>query len=175
MYLFWRMRNLLFIIGLFLLLGCTKGHKYEDLFEITVSSWKDGLNDRNGADYVKLWVNDTLLFSDTFHVRYNYCIRETRSYFRMETATLHKMNRDSVKLRIRFITLDSVLFGSRHAVDTTFWYRIDNIPYLNIDFYRQLIFILVNRKNRTVRQSFFQTDMGEMNIFNNTRIQRTGK
>lgn len=143
------MRNVLFIIGLFLLLGCTKGHKHEDLFEITVSSWKDKLNDRNGADYVKLWVNDTLLFIDTFHVRYNYSIRETRSYFRMETATLHKMNRDSIKLRIRFITLDSVLFGSRHAVDTIFRYRIDNIPYMNIDFYRQLNYFRIMDPIRT--------------------------
>ena len=137
MYLSWHMRNILFIIGLFLLLGCTKGHKHEDLFEITVSSWKDKLNDRNGADYVKLWVNDTLLFSDTFHVRYDYNIRVTWSYFRMKIATICKSKRDSIKLRIRFITLDSVLFGSRHAVDTTFRYRIDNTPYMNINFYRE--------------------------------------
>ena len=131
------MRNILFIIGIVLLIGCMRTPPKEELFKITANSWKYTFADRNGEDYIRLWVNDTLLFSDTFHVRYNDSIRETWDDFRMEIATIRKTNQDSIKLRVRFITLDSVLFGNRYAVDTTFRYRIDNIPYMNINFFRE--------------------------------------
>ena len=55
----------------------------------------------------------------------------------MKVATIHKFNRDSVKIRVRLVSLDSILFAGHRAVDTTFRYRIDNIPYMNINFYRE--------------------------------------
>lgn len=136
---FKEMRKLLFVVvALFLLLACAKNNRIEDSVDITVSSWDHIFNDRNGEDYVRLWVNDTLLFSDTFHVNYVDSIRETWYEINMKVATIHKFNRDSVKIRVRLVSLDSILFAGHHAVDTTFRYRIDNIPYMNIDYFRQL-------------------------------------
>ena len=133
------MRKLLFVIvAVLLLLACTKGNRSEDSVGISVSSWNHVSNDRNGEDYVRLWVNDTLLFSDTFHVEYIDSIQDTWLDYNMKVATIHKFNRDSVKIRIRLVSLDSILFAGHHAVDTTFRYRIDNIPYMNIDYFRQL-------------------------------------
>lgn len=134
------MRKILFFVGaLLFLVACAKSNnKGEDSVDITVSSWNHISNDRNGEDYVKLWVNDTLLFSDTFHVEYIDSIQDTWLDYKMKVATIHKFNRDSVKIRVRLVSLDSILFAGHHAVDTTFRYRIDNIPYMNIDYFRQL-------------------------------------
>ena len=121
-----------------MLLACTNRNKGKDFVDITVSSWNHILNDRNGEDYIRLWVNDTLLFSDTFHVDYVLSLRETWYDFRMKVATVPKMNRDSIKIRIKLISLDSILFAGRSFVDTTFRYRIDNIPYMDIDYFRKL-------------------------------------
>ena len=120
-----------------MLLACTNRNKGKDFVDITVSSWNHILNDRNGEDYVRLWVNDTLLFSDTFHVDYVLSLRETWYDFRMKVATVPKMNRDSIKIRIKLISLDSILFAGRYFVDTTFRYRIDNISCLVISRYRK--------------------------------------
>ena len=133
------MKKVLYFIGVFLfLLACTKRDKSENYVDITISSWNHTINDRNGEDYVKLWVNDTLLFSDTFYVGYIDSLPETWYNIAMKAASICKTNRDSVKIRIRLIALDSVLFAGQYAVDTTFRYRIDNIPYMNIDYYREL-------------------------------------
>lgn len=127
------MKKILFIIGLFfLLLACTKSNRSEEYVSIMVDTWD---SHRNGKDYVRLWVNDTLLFSDTFHINYVDSIPETW-HNRMEIATIPKSNQDSIKIRVRLVTLDSVLFAGHHAVDTTFRYRIDNIPYVSIAYWR---------------------------------------
>lgn len=131
------MKKILFVIGaFFVFLACTKGHKDEDSVDIIVRSWNQKLNDRNGEDYVKLWVNDTLLFSDTFHVSYVDSIHNGWYDMIMKVATIPKTNQDSIKIRVRLVSLDSVLFAGQHAVDTTFRYRIDNIPYVSIAYWR---------------------------------------
>jgi hypothetical protein len=50
----------------------------------------------------------------------------------MQVAIFEKEGRDSVKIRIRAIALDSVLFGDKRVMDSTFHYRIDNIPGMTI-------------------------------------------
>lgn len=114
-----------------MLLACTDRNKSKDSVEIQVSSLDPELYARNGADYVKLWVNDTLLFCDTFRVN-------CADSFRMKVATVHKTNIDSIKIRLQLMSLDSILFSGQRIVDTTFFYRIDSIPYITIDYYREL-------------------------------------
>lgn len=46
----------------------------------------------------------------------------------MHLADIEKKNRDCLKIRIRAISLDSILFGNKRVLDSTFYYRIDCIP-----------------------------------------------
>ena len=126
-----------------MLLACTNRNKGKDFVDITVSSWNHRYNDRNGEDYVRLWVNDTLLFSDTFHIDYVDSLPETWHNIEMKVATIPKVKQDSVRIRVRLIALDSILFAGKYAVDTIFFYRIDRIPYMNIDYYRELNYFRV--------------------------------
>ena len=126
------MRNTLLFIGIFFLfLACNKSDINQNFVDIQVHSLYREIGDRNGKDYVRLWVNDTLLFSDTIHTTLT-------APCRMKAATILKSHRDSVKIRVRLVSLDSVLFADKHAVDTTFRYMLNNIPYLAIDYYREL-------------------------------------
>ena len=127
-------RGIFIFLGILLLLTCCVSEvSKHDRFSISVLSRKKGYQDRNGNDYIKLWVNDSLLFSGVYYNRFN---EETLDYFDeflgMEVASFDKKE-DSIKIRVRIISLDSVLFyNGRHAVDTSFTYRIDNIPEMTI-------------------------------------------
>lgn len=133
------MRKILIFIGVFFwFLSCTQNNEKDNSVSITIETWDHKSADRNGEDYIKLWVNDTLLYSDTYQVDYIDSLPETWYNSRMKVATIPKMNWDSVKIRVRLISLDSVLFAGRYAVDTTFNYRLNNIPCIHIDYYRQL-------------------------------------
>ena len=123
-------RGIFIFLGILLLLTCCVSEvSKHDRFSISVLSRKKGYQDRNGNDYIKLWVNDSLLFSGVYLNRFNDTILDySDDVLGMEVATIDKKE-DSIKIRIRMISLDSVLFyNNRHAVDTTFTYRIDNIP-----------------------------------------------
>lgn len=56
-------------------------------------------------EHINLWVHDT------FYIDYVDSLPETWYDFRMEAASICKTNRDSVKIGIRLITLDSVVFS----------------------------------------------------------------
>ncbi|WP_321333083.1 hypothetical protein [uncultured Bacteroides sp.] len=134
-----------FLIGIFLLfLGCTKNVNIKKPFFIYVNCKDSIWNDRNGEDYIKLWVNDSLLFSGTYYTNY---IDSTQTNLDdalgMKVATIDKANRDSIKIRIRLVSLDSVLFANKRVMDTTFCYRINNIPWLAIGDSRRQGFFLV--------------------------------
>lgn len=123
-------RGIFIFLGILLLLTCCVSEvSKHDRFSISVLSRKKGYQDRNGNDYIKLWVNDSLLFSGVYYNRFN---EETLDYFDeflgMEVASFDKKE-DSIKIRVRIISLDSVLlYNNRYAIDTSFFYRIDNIP-----------------------------------------------
>lgn len=125
-------RGIFIFLGILLLLTCCVSEvSKHDRFSIRVLCLCDGYGyeGRNGNDYIKLWVNDSLLFSGAYLNRFNdVTLDYFDDYLGMEVATIDKKE-DSIKIRIRMISLDSVLFyNDRHAVDTTFTYRIDNIP-----------------------------------------------
>lgn len=75
-----------------------------------------------------------MLFSNTYYTNY---IDSTQgnlddAVMGMRIAMIDKANRDSLKIRIRVISLDSVLFGNKRVMDSTVFYRIDNIPGITI-------------------------------------------
>jgi hypothetical protein len=97
-------------------------------------------NKRNGKDYIKLWVNDSLLFKGPYFTNY---IEETEEniddVWGMEVTTLSKKdNGDSIKIAIRLIALDNQSFGGKKVINTTFKYRIDNIPGIAISYPREI-------------------------------------
>ena len=123
-------RGIFIFLGILLLLTCCVSEvSKHDRFSIRVSCLYNGYQGRNGKDYIKLWVNDSLLFSGVYLNRFNDTILDySDDVLGMEVASFDKKE-DSIKIRVRIISLDSVLFyNNRHAVDTTFTYRIDNIP-----------------------------------------------
>jgi hypothetical protein len=109
------------------MLGCTK--KDENNFFIEITSFnKQGL-ERDSKDYIRCWINDSLIFNGLYKTYYD---SAWDTYYGTEVANFDKRGRDSIKIKIRLITLDSLLFGNKKVVDTTFFYRMDSIPGISI-------------------------------------------
>ena len=111
--------------------------KSKKSFFILVNLWS---NDRSGKDYIKLWVDDSLLFKGPYYTNY---IEETEEniddVWGMEVASLIKQNyRDSIRIAIKIIALDDQLFSGKRVIDTTFKYRTDNIPGIAISYPREI-------------------------------------
>lgn len=122
------MRKILLFLGLFFCFSCCV-QKQEDTLLIQVKCRNRNVFDRNGEDYIKLWINDTLMFRGVYQVNTKDSID---AFYGMPVAVINKFNRDSLKIRIRITSLDSVLFGKKQVIDSVFYYPIDSIPELVI-------------------------------------------
>lgn len=122
------MRKILLFLGLFFCFSCCV-QKQEDTLLIQVTCSNRNVFDRNGEDYIKLWINDTLMFRGVYQVNTKDSID---AFYGMPVAVINKFNRDSLKIRIRITSLDSVLFGKKQVIDSVFYYPIDSIPELVI-------------------------------------------
>lgn len=122
------MRKILLFLGLFFCFSCCV-QKQEDTLLIQVKCRNRNVFDRNGEDYIKLWINDTLMFRGVYQVNTKDSID---AFYGMPVAVINKYNRDSLKIRIRITSLDSVLFGKKQVIDSEFYYPIDSIPELVI-------------------------------------------
>lgn len=115
-----------FICLLLLFSGCAEHSRINNEFIIRVDC---GYKERNGKDYVKCWINDSLWFKGTYFNRFNDI---TLDYFEdcygMTVASFDKTGRDSIKVKIRIISLDTLRYLGQKVIDTTFLYQIDNIP-----------------------------------------------
>ena len=121
------MRRCIFtFMSLFLLLtGCIHSIP-QDSFVIRVDT---GYGERNGKDYIKCWIDDSLFFEGTYINRFNdITLEHFEDCYGMEVARFNKKNRDSAKIKIRVISLDTVLYVGKKVIDTTFLYQINNIP-----------------------------------------------
>ncbi|WP_297328380.1 hypothetical protein [uncultured Bacteroides sp.] len=122
------MRNgiLTFICLLLLLVGCAEHSRTNEDFIIRVGC---NASERSGKNYIKCWINDSLWFKGTYVNKFN---DETLEHFEecygMPVATFDKTNIDSIKVKIRVISLDTLHYMGKQVIDTTFLYRIDNIP-----------------------------------------------
>ncbi|WP_321333064.1 hypothetical protein [uncultured Bacteroides sp.] len=129
------MKKLVFLLLSAIFLSCcsrTKMKPEKDSFFIRVNLV---YNDRSGKDYIKLWVNDSLLFKKSYFT--NYTEENIDDIWGMRVANLRKKkNEDSIRIAIRLIALDDQLFSGKRVIDTTFKYRIDNIPGIVISYAR---------------------------------------
>ena len=91
-------RIFIFIIILAMLVACIGHLDSENDFMIRVGT---GFKERTGKDYIQCWVND---------------------------SRFDKSGYDSLKIKIRVTSLDTVLYCGKRVIDSTFRYRIDNIP-----------------------------------------------
>ena len=121
------MRKYIFIlISLLLFSCCIKRKSQDNTFYMYVSLGGDV---RSGKDYIKCWIDDSLLFSGVYRDKYNANVIEYMGdYLGMELPCFNKSNKDSVKIKLRLISLDSLLFEGKKIIDTTFSYQITNIP-----------------------------------------------
>lgn len=119
-------RIFIFLSLLALLAGCLERSIPSNDFIIRVFT---DFKERTGKDSVQCWVNDTLVF-DSLYV--NMSDDQNLIYYDdwlgMEVASFDKKGYDSIKIRIRVTSLDTVLYCGRRTIDSTFRYRIDNIP-----------------------------------------------
>lgn len=122
-------------IPLLVALTCCAPEKcnQEECFIVDLECSYKTATDRNGKDYVLCWVNDSLMFSGFYTTTHD------SRYFMdcgPDIAKFDKTGLDSVKIKICLLSTDSVLFAGQKAVDTTFFYRIDNIPRISIVAFR---------------------------------------
>ena len=98
-------RIFIFIIMLAMLVGCIDHSISKNDFMIRVDT---GYKERTGKDYIQCWVNE--------------------DWLGMEITRFDKSGYDSLKIKIRVTSLDTVLYRGKRVIDSTFRYRIDNIP-----------------------------------------------
>lgn len=140
------MKKCIFIILVgFLLVSCQSTPK-EDFLSIVVDSpydnWRsNNWNGRNGKDYIKLWLNDSLIFSGLYFTEYNDTLpgvlvhpKDLKDILGMTIAVLNKKElnyKDSLKARLRFVSLDGLPNERPVFIDSTFiFYPIDSISSL---------------------------------------------
>lgn len=125
------MKKVIFIfLGCILLFSfCTKRKKElnKNPFYILVNLFD---NSRSGKDYIKLWINDSLFFSGSYFT--NFSEKNIDDIWGMEVASFDKQDKDSIKIKLRLISLDTIFFSGKKIVDTTFYYKIENIPGISI-------------------------------------------
>jgi len=120
----------LIILGCLVLSSCVKRGENSNQNSFSILIALKGEEARNGKDYIKLWVDDTLKFSGSYHIRYSE--GDLDDIWGMEIASINKGNKSKIKIKLKLISLDSVLFLGKRIVDTTFNYDIHNIPCISI-------------------------------------------
>lgn len=128
----------MFVITIFLLLFACQSKPSKDLLSIVINSPSKEWNGRNDKDYIKLWLNDSLIFSDTYFTEYNDTLSDRfvppekiKDLLGMTIAELNKKKqsyKDSLKVRLRLVTLDGLPGENPIVIDSTFFFHpIDSI------------------------------------------------
>lgn len=119
-------RIFIFIIMLAMLVGCIDHSISKNDFMIRVDT---GYKERTGKDYIQCWVNDSLVFNGLYVNKTDDQILDYHEdWLGMEITRFDKSGYDSLKIKIRVTSLDTVLYRGKRVIDSTFRYRIDNIP-----------------------------------------------
>ena len=119
-------RIFIFIIILSMLVACIGHLDSENDFMIRVGT---GFKERTGKDYIQCWVNDSLVFNGLYVNKTDDQILDYHEdWLGMEITRFDKSGYDSLKIKIRVTSLDTVLYCGKRVIDSTFRYRIDNIP-----------------------------------------------
>ena len=120
-------RIFIFVVISTMLIGCINDVIIENSFIIQVDT---GYKERTGKDYIKCWINDSLVFAGRYANKSDdkKLIYYEDDWLGMEIVRFDKSGYDSLKIKIRVISLDTVLYQGKRVIDSTFKYRIDNIP-----------------------------------------------
>lgn len=133
------MKKCILVIIVGLLLFACQSTPQKDLLSVIVYSPSNDWNGRNGKDYIKLWLNDSLIFSGLYFTEYNDTLpdafvhpKDLKDILGMTIAELNKKElnyKDSLKARLRFVSLDGLPNERPVFIDSTFiFYPIDSIP-----------------------------------------------
>ena len=116
-------RIFIFIIILAMLVACIGHLDSENDFMIRVGT---GFKERTGKDYIQCWVNDSLVFNGLYVNKTDDQILDYHEdWLGMEITRFDKSGYDSLKIKIRVTSLDTVLYCGKRVIDSTFRYRID--------------------------------------------------
>lgn len=115
------------VIGLIALLaGCLGRPVHKNDFNILVFT---GFKERTGKDSVQCWVNDSLVFAGLYvNMTDDKNLIYYDDWMGMTVASFDKDGYDSIKVKVRVTSLDTVSYCGKKTIDSTFRYRIDNIP-----------------------------------------------
>lgn len=115
------------VIGLIALLAeCLGRPVHKNDFNILVFT---GFKERTGKDSVQCWVNDSLVFAGLYvNMTDDKNLIYYDDWMGMTVASFDKDGYDSIKVKVRVTSLDTVSYCGKKAIDSTFRYRIDNIP-----------------------------------------------
>ena len=109
-----------------MLVGCIDHSISKNDFMIRVDT---GYKELTGKDYIQCWVNDSLVFNGLYVNKTDDQILDYHEdWLGMEITRFDKSGYDSLKIKIRVTSLDTVLYRGKRVIDSTFRYRIDNIP-----------------------------------------------
>jgi len=104
----------------FLLLECTS--KKDDINTDKVSVYVDLDNEAVNKEYVRLWINNKIIFSGY------------SNSWRMYVASIPKQKK-YIKIRTQIINIDSAYFHTKgRSADTTFYYNVKSIDRLGIGY-----------------------------------------
>lgn len=125
-------RIFIFIVIFTMLIGCINDSIPKNSFTIRV---RTGFKERTGKDYIECWINDSLVFRGLYVNKTDY-EKMMGDYYGdwlgMKIASFNKNGYDSIKVKIRITSLDTELYCGKKMIDSTFKYRIDNLPFLAI-------------------------------------------
>lgn len=140
-------------ITVFLVQAC-QSQPQEELLSIIINSPSEKWNGRNEQDYIKLWLNDSLVFSGTYYTQFNDTLSDSfvprvKDRWGMTVASLNKKTMkycDTLKVRLRLVTLDGMPNERPICVDSTFFFH-------PIDSIFDIMFLVdkVNRNEKTFR------------------------
>ena len=109
-------RIFIFIIILAMLVACIGHLDSENDFMIRVGT---GFKERTGKDYIQCWVNDSLVFNGLYVNKTDDQILDYHEdWLGMEITRFDKSGYDSLKIKIRVTSLDTVLYCGKRVIDS---------------------------------------------------------
>ncbi len=120
--------ELFLLLSIFpLFMGCTSKKK-SDINIDKVSIYFNSVYRKKKTEYIKLWINDKIIFSDY------YWSKDSLDYFPIRLASIVKQI-NYIKIKVQIRNIDTAYYHStKESVDTTFYYNIKNINKLGIGY-----------------------------------------
>ncbi len=135
--------KLFLLLSIFpLFIGCTSKKK-SDLNIDKVSIYFNSVYRKKKTEYIRLWINDKIIFSDY------YWSKDSLDYFPIRIALIAKQE-NYIKIKVQIRNIDTAYYhSSKQNADTTFYYNIKNINKLGIGYLKAYNgFIIYDNKDK---------------------------